>query len=44
MDASAYILSIMEDTDETGDVIVGELQFAYLTGMLVGNIRCMEQW
>jgi len=27
-----------------GPKIIGELQFCYLTGMLVGNFRCMEQW
>lgn len=29
-----------EDSDE----IIGELQFCYLTGMILGNLACLEQW
>ncbi|CZT46325.1 uncharacterized protein RSE6_06737 [Rhynchosporium secalis] len=46
MDTSAHIAGVItgscthEDTDE----IIGELQFCFLTGMMLGNIACMEQW
>lgn len=46
MDTSAHIMAIItgncsyEDPDE----IIGELQFCFLTGMLLGNIACMEHW
>lgn len=31
-------------TNEDPEEILGELQFCYVTGMLVGNIACQEQW
>lgn len=44
LDSSAYIMSIIDETDKNGDVLVGQLQYSYLTGMLVGSLRCLEQW
>lgn len=46
MDTSSHINAIItgncsfEDSDE----IIGELQFCFVTGMLLGNLACMEQW
>ena len=46
MDTSAHVMAIItgncsfEDSDE----IIGELQFSYVSGMLLGNLACMEQW
>ncbi|PBP17571.1 AAR2 protein [Diplocarpon rosae] len=46
IDTSAHVVAIIarlcsyEDSDE----IIGELQFSYITGMLLGNVACMEQW
>ena len=46
LDSSSHVLSIIHDkcTYEDSDEIVGELQFCYLTGMLLGNLACMEHW
>ncbi|KAH7321764.1 AAR2 protein-domain-containing protein [Rhexocercosporidium sp. MPI-PUGE-AT-0058] len=46
MDTSAHILAIISGscTHEDSDEIIGELQFCYLTGMMLGNIACMEHW
>ncbi|KFY16537.1 hypothetical protein V492_01255 [Pseudogymnoascus sp. VKM F-4246] len=46
MDSSSHVRGIIADkctSDGPGDVL-GELQFCYLTGVLLGNICCMEQW
>lgn len=46
MDTTSYIRTLVADRCTLGgqDEVIGELQFCYLTGMLLGNIRCMEQW
>lgn len=46
LDTTTYIKDIIESrcSDNNGDEVVGELQFTFLTGMLLGNIACMEQW
>lgn len=46
MDTSAHILNVISENCTYGDPdeVIGELQFCFLTGMLLGNIACMEQW
>ncbi|QSZ36040.1 hypothetical protein DSL72_007164 [Monilinia vaccinii-corymbosi] len=45
MDSSAYIIdAISRCTFEDPEEIIGELQFCYVTGMMLGNLACMEQW
>jgi A1 cistron-splicing factor AAR2 len=46
LDSSAHILSVIHEhcTYEDSDEIIGELQFCFLTGMLLGNLACMEHW
>ncbi|KAI6716306.1 hypothetical protein JHW43_001084 [Diplocarpon mali] len=46
MDTSAYVVAIISGSCsyEDSDEIIGELQFSYITGMLLGNVACMEQW
>ncbi|TVY49881.1 hypothetical protein LOCC1_G000170 [Lachnellula occidentalis] len=46
MDSSSYVEDIINDkcTYQDSDEIIGEVQFCYLTGMVLGNIACMEQW
>ncbi|KAK0099866.1 hypothetical protein ONS96_007819 [Cadophora gregata f. sp. sojae] len=46
LDTSAHIHAIITGhcTHEDSDEIVGELQFCYLTGMMLGNIACIEHW
>lgn len=46
MDTSAHILAIITGncTYEDSDEIIGELQFCYVTGMILGNVACMEHW
>ena len=46
LDSTSHILSIIsKDTlHEDADEIIGELQFCYITGMLLGNVACQEQW
>ncbi|KAJ5046691.1 uncharacterized protein L3040_003923 [Drepanopeziza brunnea f. sp. 'multigermtubi'] len=46
MDTSSHIMAIISGSCafEDSDEIIGELQFCYLTGMLLGNIACMEHW
>ncbi|KAL2068118.1 hypothetical protein VTL71DRAFT_16216 [Oculimacula yallundae] len=46
MDTSAHIVAIITSscTHEDSDEIIGELQFCFLTGMMLGNIACMEHW
>lgn len=41
MDTSVFVTSIMERDPE---LLVGELQFCYITGMILGNAACLEQW
>jgi A1 cistron-splicing factor AAR2 len=44
MDTSSHIKAIVTSscTYEDSDEIIGELQFCYLTGMILGNAACME--
>jgi len=46
LDTSIHIFHIIRDkcTFEDADEVIGELQFSYLTGVLLGNIDCQEQW
>lgn len=46
MDSTSHIRAVIADrcTFEDPDEVIGELQFCYLTGVLLGNISCMEQW
>jgi A1 cistron-splicing factor AAR2 len=46
MDTTAHIKSIITThcTFEDQDEIIGEMQFCYITGMILGNLACMEQW
>jgi A1 cistron-splicing factor AAR2 len=46
LDTSVHIFSVIRDkcTFEDADEVIGEIQFSYLTGVLIGNIECQEQW
>ncbi|PSS10746.1 hypothetical protein M430DRAFT_61145 [Amorphotheca resinae ATCC 22711] len=46
MDSSSHIMAVITGscTYEDSDEIIGELQFCYITGMILGNVACMEQW
>ena len=46
MDSSSHVTAIISDrcSFEDSDEIIGELQFCYVTGMMLGNVACMEQW
>ena len=46
LDSSSHVLSVIHDhcTYEDSDEIIGELQFCYITGMLLGNVACQEHW
>jgi A1 cistron-splicing factor AAR2 len=46
MDTSAHIMAVITGscTYEDSDEIIGELQFCYVTGMILGNVACMEHW
>ncbi|KAK6606875.1 aar2 domain containing protein [Botrytis cinerea] len=45
IDSTSYIVeAIGRCTYEDSDEIIGELQFCYITGMILGNLACMEQW
>ncbi|KAL5319781.1 hypothetical protein ACEPPN_012838 [Leptodophora sp. 'Broadleaf-Isolate-01'] len=46
MDTSSHIVAVITGscTHEDSDEIIGELQFCYLTGMMLGNIACIEHW
>jgi A1 cistron-splicing factor AAR2 len=46
LDTSIHIFHVIRDkcTFEDDDEVIGELQFCYLTGILLGNIECQEQW
>lgn len=44
-DSTTYIIEAIRGcTYEDSDEIIGELQFCYITGMVLGNLACMEQW
>ena len=44
-DSTSYIHTIFQtDKALTGNDLVGELQFAYIVGMLLGNDACIQQW
>jgi A1 cistron-splicing factor AAR2 len=47
LDPTSWILAEIKGAtkdNEADDIIVGELQFAFLTGMHMGNYSCLEQW
>jgi A1 cistron-splicing factor AAR2 len=46
MDTSSHVKAVISGicTYEDSDEIIGEIQFCYLTGMLIGNAACMEHW
>ncbi|KAG4027778.1 hypothetical protein MFRU_027g00680 [Monilinia fructicola] len=45
LDSSDYIIDVITRcTFEDSEEIIGELQFCYVTGMMLGNLACMEQW
>ncbi len=46
MDTTAHVAAVIHDrcTFEDPDEVVGEIQFCYVTGMLLGNIACLEHW
>ncbi|CEJ92108.1 hypothetical protein VHEMI07781 [[Torrubiella] hemipterigena] len=43
-DATAYILAVMEEAGLSDADVVGEMQFAYMTGVHLGNESCIQQW
>lgn len=44
-DTSAHITAVMNNCIyEDSDEIIGELQFCFLTGMILGNSACQEHW
>lgn len=45
-DATSYILALLRDSGSavTESSLVGELQFAFLAGVHLGNDACLEQW
>jgi len=41
MDTSGHIMAIISNCSyEDHDEIIGELQFCYVTGMILGNVAC----
>ncbi|KAH6661061.1 AAR2 protein [Truncatella angustata] len=40
LDPTSWVISHIEDED----ALLGEIQFAFLTGMHLGNYSCLEQW
>ncbi|TVY16303.1 hypothetical protein LARI1_G005425 [Lachnellula arida] len=46
LDSTSYVEDIINEkcTYQDSDEIIGEVQFCYLSGMLLGNIACIEQW
>lgn len=52
MDPTTWVLSVAvggrdddgSDDDDRHHALLGELQFAFLTGMHLGNFSCLEQW
>jgi A1 cistron-splicing factor AAR2 len=44
MDTSAHIMAVIDDRcNEDEDWVTGELQFCYITGIMLGNLTCLEQ-
>ncbi|KAI0381031.1 hypothetical protein F5Y04DRAFT_90203 [Hypomontagnella monticulosa] len=46
LDPTTFVLSVLENSTATQrpEDLVGELSFAFLTGMHLGNYACLEQW
>lgn len=46
LDSSTYVWRVVCDrcNHEDSDEAVGEMQFTFVTGMLLGNLPCIEQW
>ncbi|OTB07136.1 hypothetical protein M426DRAFT_83852 [Hypoxylon sp. CI-4A] len=46
LDPTTFVLSVLEEpgSGRQLDDLVGELSFAFLTGMHLGNYSCLEQW
>ena len=46
MDTSSHVLAVMDNLCiyADRDQIIGELQFCYITGMVLGNLACLEHW
>jgi A1 cistron-splicing factor AAR2 len=46
MDTSSHVTKIIEEycTYQDSDEIIGEMQFCYATGMILGNLACQEHW
>jgi len=45
MDTSSHVRAIISNCSaEDADEIIGETQFCYVTGMILGNAACMEHW
>lgn len=45
MDSSTHLISIIQnECNGDADEIVGEIQFCYLMGMILGNISCLMHW
>jgi A1 cistron-splicing factor AAR2 len=46
LDSTSHVLKVISNntSHEDADEIIGEAQFCYVTGMLLGNFACMEQW
>ncbi|KAI1815867.1 A1 cistron-splicing factor [Poronia punctata] len=42
LDPTAWVISKLENPDDND--LVGEFQFAFITGMHLGNQPCLEQW
>jgi A1 cistron-splicing factor AAR2 len=43
-DATGYIISLLDASGVSEDDVVGELQFAFIAGMHLGNESCVQQW
>lgn len=44
LDATSYVLGLMEREGLSENDVVGELQVAYIMGMHLGNESCLQQW
>ncbi|KAH8683215.1 AAR2 protein-domain-containing protein [Tricladium varicosporioides] len=46
LDSTSHVLASISSNcmNEDPDEILGEIQFCYITGMMLGNVACMEQW
>ena len=46
LDTSSHVSAVISGscTYEDSDEIIGELQFCYATGMILGNFACQEHW